>query len=244
MANDVQKTVFGGAVRVLDTAAMAEKVAQSAQRDQKGGAPDGSKFMNFSGKKGVMTLGTGTEARQVQPDEMWVVNIASFEDGWICWKGGSPAAKRMANIFTGVPVSTPDFNEFGPFDEKKGEGWQSAKAFVLKSLDYDDDQGYFSISSVSGNAAVADLLTEISGRLAAGMAAWPVIQCQKQSFTSKGFTNDKPVFVILGWLDDEGLAAISVPDAEVDIDALMIDATGAGAEAPPPPPEPTRRRRA
>jgi len=226
MANEVAKPVFGGSVVIKDMKAMAEKAQESAQNSPRGGAPDGSDYLNFSGKQGKYTI--GQDNRVITSDELWVVNVASFEDGWVCWKGGKPAASRMANIYNGIPVPAPDMSELGPFDTNRGDGWFQAKAMVIKSLD-NDQQGYHKINSISGTAEMADLVGEFSKRAAAGLPCWPVIYLDMEKFQAQGFTNFKPQYKVYGWLSDDQLGLLDDPDC--DIDALISDAA---AVAEPP----------
>lgn len=197
----------GGAVKVADGAAIAAKMNESAQNDPRGGI-EGSDYLNFSGKKGTYVI--GKEERKIDSDELWVVHIGSFEDGWVCWKGGRPASTRMANIFTGVPVAQPDMDELGPFnvDKDRGEGWFQAKALILKSCD-SEQQGYFKINSKSGVSAIAGLQREISERIANDMDRWPVVRLDVEEFEAQGFKNYKPVFQVEGWLSDNGVMALA-----------------------------------
>lgn len=222
MANDnVPAPVFGGKVDVSDLKSLAQKAKAAADNNPRGGgAPGGSDYMNFSGKSGRYTI--GKEKRPIQPDERWVVDVTSFEEGWVCWKNRKPEATRMSNIYTGVPVAQPDPEERGPFDFNKGEGWHQAKAMVLKSCD-NDQQGYFKNNSVSGVGEMADLMEAFSERAAAGQPCWPVVCLDIEEFDAQGFTNYKPVFDIQGWLSTEQLTELA---EGADIDELL------GVEAP------------
>jgi len=229
MANDEknQVAVFGGKVNVADVRGLAQKAAESAQNNPRGGAPGGSDYMNFSGKRGTFTI--GQDNRKISPDELWVVDVSSFEEGWICWKGGKPSSTRLANIYTGVPVQTPAGDEGGPFDTNKGEGWFQAKAMVLKSLD-NDQQGYFKINSVSGVSSMAELIGAFSERAAAGEPAWPVIALDIEEFEAQGFKNFKPVFDVKAWLNTDQL--MSIANKEADIADFLEEEP----EVAPPPP--------
>ena len=99
MANDIVNSPFGKGVALANAAAMADALTASAQQGQIGGAPDGSVYLNFTGKRGVYEFGKDKE--DLDPSEIWLVNIASFEEGFVCWKGGKTAATRMANIYSG-----------------------------------------------------------------------------------------------------------------------------------------------
>lgn len=233
MANEVSTTVFGGKVAIADTKALAAKAAAAAQNNPRGGAPNGSDYLNFSGKRGVYTI--GQEKRQIQPEELWVIDISSFEEGYVCWKNGSPLSFRMANIYTGVPVQPPAEDELGPFNHDKGDGWFQAKAMVMKSLD-NEQQGYLRINSVSGVSAMAELIGDFSERAAAGEACWPVIQLDKEEFESQGFKNFKPLFTQVAWLDNDQIAKLAEGAAIDD----LIDLP---EPEPTPAPQPRGRRR-
>lgn len=228
------KPVFGGQVAMASSAALVSAIEESAEKDPRGAMGD-SDFLNFSGKRGVYTI--GAKAREINGEELWLPNIAGFEDGWICWKGGAPVASRLA-LITGVPVPMPDMNEFGPFETGKGDGWFQAKSMTLKSLDT-DEQGYFKINSISGVSAVADLQKAIVAQAQAGKPAWPLLFLKKEEFTAKGFKNFKPVFEVYGWLSDENVQEL-MTNEDADIDALI---TSSGSAAPAPEEKPKTRRR-
>ena len=218
MADNALTNPFGGSVSLANADAMANALAGSSADGRQGGAPDGSDFLNFSGKRGAYEFGPDKE--DVDSSEVWLVNIAAFEDGYICWKGGSPVATRMSNIFNGNPIAEPAHDELGPFDTNNGEGWHKAKSMVIKSVDEDDRQGYFKINSKSGVSAFADLQGMVADRFRAGQAAWPLIQLDKEQFTAKGHKNFKPSLTVYGWLDDAAVAELA-GNPEADLDALI-----------------------
>lgn len=238
MSNEVAKrNVFGGTLSVANTAAMATKIAESAQNDPRGGAGE-SEYLNFSGKRGSFALGPNQDA--VSPDELWLINVMSFEDGYIAWKGGNPAGTRMANIYSDVQIPAPDPDEGGPFDNSKGEGWFQAKAMTLKSLE-SGRQGYFKINSISGVSAFAGVQKEVAGRMGAGQPCWPVVQLDVERFESQGYKNYKPVFKIYGWVGDEQLAELAEND-DADIDELIAAANGPMALPSDTDAKPSRKR--
>ncbi len=232
----VPATVFGGKVAVRDVQALASRAAAAAQNNPRGGAPGGSDYMSFSGKQGVYTI--GQDKRNIQPDELWLVDVTSFEEGFIGWKGGAPFSKRMANIYTGVPITAPDPEEGGPFNTQRGDGWFQAKAMVLKSLD-NDQQGYLSINSVSGVSEMANLIGAFSERAAAGEACWPVVALTREQFEAQGFKNYKPIFQEVGWLTSEQMGAL----AEGTPIEELIELEDEPEVAPPTPATTSRRRR-
>lgn len=236
----VPAPIFGGKVSVTDMKSLAQKAAESASNSPRGGAPNGSVYMNFSGKVGVYQI--GEKKRNTDEDELWIVDVTSFEDGWVCWKGGQSPASRMANIYNGVPVQQPSNDELGPFDASKGDGWHQAKAMVLRSTDEDQEQAYFKINSVSGVSAMAGLVDAFSDRANAGEPCWPVVALGAEKFESQGFKNFKPVFNIVAWLDNEQLQAIA-EGADVN-DFLDDEDVADEVEEPAPVAKRGRARRA
>lgn len=239
MANDdtgtdlVAQSPFGGAVDIVDP----EALAAALEDTQNEGGRDGDQsYISFSGKLGRYKI--GADAREPGENEPWLLNIAGFELGWMCWKGGQPIAKRMANI-QAPRVPTPNLEEGGPFDTNKGEGWAKARALTLKSLE-NDEQGYFTNNSKSGVAAMSDLQKEVTGRLKSGQEPWPVVILKMEQFESQGFKNYKPVFEVIAWLSMDEVKKLSDPDAEpMEVfNALMSE----GAQEEAPAPTPKRRR--
>lgn len=191
-------TLFGGdnKVALKGTKAMAAALKQASSEGAGSQLPEGGVYVSFSGKMGRYTI--GEDKTDADPNELWLINVFSFEAGWICWKGGSPAAKRMGSIFE-TPIPTPDMAEHGPFNEARGEGWFRAKAFMMRSLD-EGRQGYFSTNTKSAVREFAKLEGEVARRLDEGLPCWPVVQLEKESFTAQGQKNWKPVLHVAGWL--------------------------------------------
>ena len=226
MSNDL--TLFGGnggKIALKSAKGMAAALKGQSQQTQ-GDLPDGGVYVSFSGKLGKYSI--GQESADADPNEVWLVNVMSFEAGWICWKGGNPLAKRVASVF-GEPVQTPDFNEHGPFNTNNGEGWSNMTAFMMRSLDK-GVQGYFSVSSKSGLREFGKLQGEIARRLEEGLPCWPVIQLDKESFTAKGFKNFKPVLHVAGWLGMRQLRELMAMTDQKEIAAAVDDLIAAAEE--------------
>jgi hypothetical protein len=233
MTANVPATVFGGKVDVTDMKSLAQKAKSAADNNPRGGgAPNGSEFMNFSGKKGIFSI--GKDRRVIQNDEIWLVDVASFEEGWVCWKGGRPAANRMSNIYTGVPVAAPDPEELGPFNSAKGDGWYQAKGLVMKSFDT-EEQGYFKINSVSGVGEMSDLMEKFSERASQDEPCWPLVCLDTEEFEAQGFKNSKPLFVVQAWATTEQITAYAAGDLDLD---TMLGEEGEEEASPEPEPEP------
>ena len=197
-------TLFGGnnKIALKNAKSMVNALKGAAAEGAGTDLPDGGVYVSFSGKMGRYSI--GQDKQDANPDEIWLVNVLSFEAGWICWKGGSPAAKRMQSIFEG-PAPTPDFSEHGPFNVQAGEGWHSMKAFMMRSLDR-GMQGYFSTNTKSAVREFAKLEGEIARRLEEQLPCWPVIQLHKEQFTAKSQKNYKPILTVVGWL---GIAQVN-----------------------------------
>ncbi len=215
-------TIFGGQGRVAltNTDALRRALDTSAQDDPRGGGEDGV-YINFSGKRGVYEIGPDKDG--ADPDEIWLVNTASFESGWICWKGGRPVAKRMASIYS-EPVTTPNMDEHGPFQEGSGEGWYVAKSMILRSLD-SGVQGVFTTNSKSGVSSLVGIQKEIASRVGVE-PSWAIIQLSSEEFNAQGNRNFKPVFPVFGWLGDAQINALAELEkiTEDDINRLCDDA--------------------
>lgn len=234
MANDenlpVKGSVFGKS-SMIDAAKLQLAMQSSAQLDPRGGA-DGMSFMNFTGKRGIYEV--GVDKNNVDPGEAWLVNPAGFQDGWICWKGGRVMASRLYDM--GMPVPTPDTNEHGPFTQD-GDGWYQAKAMVLRSIDT-GVQAYWKINSVSGVSTMAALQRDINQRIVSGLPYYPVVSLDKEKFTSKGYTNYKPIIKAMGWLDEPHVIQLGElfddDDAEIDLDKMFAASAkgGNGSTAP------------
>lgn len=236
MAKDEEETkelapVFGGK---QITIAESEQLMRALEETQNEGARMGDvSFMSFSGKRGIYKI--GQEGREPGAQEPFLVAIPAFEIGWMCWKGGKPVAKRMANI-SQPRIPDPDMNEFGPFDERKGEGWQKSRAITARSLE-NSEQIYFTISSKSGVAAMADLQREVLSRMKEGQPCWPVIIFDREEFEAQSFKNFKPTMDIVKWVTTQNVQALADPD--IDPMSLMDEEEQPKDRVP----EPEKRRR-
>lgn len=196
MSNEVSLFAGGNKIALKGAKSMVSALKGAAAAAGPSDLPEGGVYVSFSGKMGKYSIGQNAE--DANPEEYWLVNVFSFEAGWVCWKGGAPAAKIMGSIF-GEPVPTPDFNQHGPFREGSGDGWFSAKALMLRSLDR-GIQGYFSTNTKSALREFGKLEGEIARRLDEQLPCWPVIVLKKEPFTAKGQKNYKPILEVIGWL--------------------------------------------
>ena len=218
--SDNSLTLFGDKpIAMKNSKAMAAALKGTSEEQAISQLPDGGVYISFSGKKNAYSI--GEEKADADPEEVWLVNIYSFEKGWVCWKGGSPASKRMASIY-GEPVATPDFDEHGPFNANSGDGWYNASAFMLRSIDR-GIQGYFSTNTKSALNEFGKLQGEVARRLEEGEPAWPIVQLGREEFRAQGQTNGKPKFEVYGWLGDAQIQAMSEFDDIADISEALDD---------------------
>ena len=248
MADEKMPSVFGGKTSLVNPDQLLAALEDSAAKDPRGASADGSDYGSFSGKLGKYSL--GKDKVDADPNELWLVNVSSFQDGWICWRGNVAVATRMYPL--GTPVPSPDLNEHGPFTND-GDGWYQAKAMVFKSIDT-GQQIYFKNNTVSGVSEMAQLQKEVIANMRAGLPYWPIISLASDKFTAQGRTNFKPIFKIDGWLSDGAMATLATAlkeDAEFDLDDLYEQSKAIGSSsaiteepetADEPPTRPVARR--
>lgn len=221
---DKLPALFGGAPVALKNAAnMASALRGAAQEAAGTQLPDGGVYVNFSGKMGKYNI--GQDGEDADPNEVWLINVYSYEAGWVCWKGGQAVAKRFASIY-GKPIDEPNLAEHGPFNAGNGEGWFRAKAFMMRSLD-NGRQGYFATNTKSALREFAKVEGEIARRLEEGLPCWPIIQLKKEQFTAKGQKNWKPVLEVYGWLgmkQVQQLATMELAEISEQLDTLIAAA--------------------
>ena len=208
--SDNNLTVFGGSFPAKATASLAGALKKSGNTNSRAG--EGS-YLNFSGKTGRYAL--GQDGPDLTGEELFMVNIAGFEEGYICWKGGKPEALRLANI-SDEPIPAPGTDELGPF--QGSDGWNPCKAMTVKDL-ATGKQYQFKTNSKSGLSVFADFTETIGERAGNGEASWPIISLSAESFVAQGNKNYKPVITIDGWVSDEELANVFEDDG-VGVDDL------------------------
>lgn len=219
---------IGSNVKLTGAKDLAAALKGTAAETSTNSLPDGGVYISFSGKMGRYSIGTDKE--DADPQEAWLLNVHSFEKGYICWKGGSPVAKRLASIY-GTPVAMPDFGEHGPFNASNGEGWYPAMALTVRSIDR-GIQGYFSTNTKSALNTLADLQEKIGNRIEEGLPCNPLIMLDKEAFTAKGNKNYKPVFPVYGWIGDKQINKMAgmatVKEMAAALDGLINEAEAEG----------------
>ena len=166
--------------------------------------PSDGQFINFSGKLGQYMV--GRERGELSEGDSFVVNSYSLGRGWCCWKGGKPIARHRWSVYEpSSAVKEADLEDHGPYKGKAGEGWKDERMFSVKGLDV-DLEGMFTTTSVSGCNSIADLQVKIAKQAANLEPVFPIIQFGMTQFEAQGQTNYKPVFHVLGWVDQDGLS--------------------------------------
>lgn len=226
MSDNVPAPVFGG--DLIDLGDSDRFIAAMEDTVDEGARGGDVSYMSFSGKMGRIKI--GVDGRSPDEDELFVVAPTMFTTGWICWKSGKPAAKRMSKL--GQPkIAEPDPDELGPFENSK-DGWSKARGITMKSLQH-DEQIEFTNNSKSGVSVMADLQRDVLDRYKSGDACVPIMHVGMEEFTAQGNTNYKPVFDVVKWITPEELNQMA--DPEFDVMSLVDGSSGNVADEPPAP---------
>jgi hypothetical protein len=227
MANEM--TMFGGSnkISLRGNVDMAKALDDTAHEL---GTADGD-YISFSGKTGNYSI--GIDKADADPNELWLMNVAEIEKGYMCWKGGQPVAQMFASVY-GDPVPQPDFDSHGPFNANAGEGWTSAMKIMVKSMDR-NMQATFTTSSKSGKNEFTKLMRMASAQIAQDDPCWPLLYLKKEQFRAQGNTNWKPVLEVYEWLSDESVATLSALPQEEWSDAIdeLLETQETGGDTPP-----------
>lgn len=212
---------------------MATALRESSAGAQTGALPEGHVWIQFSGKTGRWNMRVGQKPEPITKDHLWIVDISSFERGWVMWRSGSVGQKRFAPIDQ-APVAVPDPEEGGPFHDDK-DGWFPAMKFQMYEIST-GVVGHFENNAKSGVSSIGELQGEIADRIEQGLAYYPVVVLGEEEFVSNGYTNYAPKFATDdgGWLYDAQIARLMVDDdgnareaqEQLDIiDELFADAS-------------------
>ncbi len=235
---------FGGVkITMKDEGALAAALSKSANDDPR--AIGDGVYISFSGKTGNYRV--GVDGDDMDPEELWLVNLPLSASGYICWKGGKPVEKLLARIDQ-PDIAPPEVDRNGPFNDRTGEGWYKAKMLVVQSLDR-GITGEFTNNSVSGVSEMARLQGEAVQRLDDGEPYWPIVTFSKEQFTAQGQTNYKPMMLRQAWLSLDEVNALAACETSEEVDDLVsahLDAVGAAPKEEAKKEEekkPPRRRR-
>ena len=156
-------------------------------------------------KGGNWVFGAGDT--EFSNDSVFVIDPASYAQGFVAWCDGELLGERMAlagqdpillSSMPALPVSVDSDGD--PVD------WRAQKAFAMKGIEGAEEglQFLYKVSSRGGKAAIAELLAEIIKRGKAGESALcPVVLLDTDSYKHKNKkfgTIYTPILTIDDWM--------------------------------------------
>lgn len=206
-------------------------------------------YLSFSGQ-GANYAGwqMGREKKKPDPEAIYVIDPMSIVEGWVIWKGGSPAFKAEWSVYerAAKAMAQKDLPDHGPYND--GDGPQFLMGCSLFDVDEPTRQIKFTTSSTSGRNALGDLLREVMTRMVDDEPEVPVVMLSSEKFVAQGKTNGKPKFVVEGWVTEQEVHAFIEMGDDGDLETLLSGGyAGQGEEEaaepePEPEPAPTKRR--
>ena len=195
-------------------------------------------YLNFS--KGEWSI--GRDKAPLDLEAVWVMNPATLQHGWICWRNSQIFHELLLPIGTVLPaeISLPEPPPAGK-DEADGYQYQIGFSSVCIEGRYTGDAenatGHFKSSSVGGTGAIQKLIDDLNARMdecdeLGSLLYYPVIQFGTDSYIHK--TRGKiwvPTITIVGFSDN---------DPEHEIEWIEDEEE---TPPPPPPPAPTKTTR-
>lgn len=218
MTGSLMKSAPAGAIVAVSMEDAAALVEQEMEGVATGSG--GVTYVNFSGKLGKYAV--GKEKEDIDPDDLFVLDLRYLLKGWNCWKGSKPVEKhRWSMLDRASAVAEEDLQDHGPYRANLGEGWRQMVGFWTRSLTTGDDTVYeFTTDSVSGRNSVDDVVKEMVDRAKKREPAFPVISFDKKQFTAQETTNWKPVFPVHAWATEEQVQAV-LQDTGYTVDDLL-----------------------
>jgi hypothetical protein len=144
----------------------------------------------------------GIDANEVPEDMAFYVHPAGFQHGYVAWEsdnGGTKLGEVMGPVNEEIPPT-------GPVPDG-ADGWQFQLGIGLMSVD-DREAMVYRATSVGGKRAIANLGTEISGKLESGdPKCVPLVTLSSESYKHKKYGKIfNPVITITGWATVEQAA--------------------------------------
>lgn len=232
------KFLGGGKVAVqTDRAALMKAIREDLAETGDASRGGGNLFLNFSGKKGVYSL--GKKKSDMDPETPYVVAPSSMARGWVFW-ANNKVSKRHRWLLTEPKnrVKAEDLEDLPV--SRNSDGWKAERSFIARNLE-DGVQIEFSTSTVSAVNSIGDLLDEVMDH-EEDEAYLPIIGFDKTTFEAHGETNFKPVFEIMAWVSEADLVAFEAE--EVDIDDLLAEGVEEEPEVIETKPKPKAKKRA
>lgn len=197
MANALQQYMRNATLTIPSDADMIEHLQDSINQNDKLGG--GGNYLRFNGKTGAFSMGRGGDGVE---DRLFLLETASFVDGWICWKGSKPVGKHIWSIFTAKDdaVLEDALEDHGPYNVKKGEGWKRLRGFGFVPLEQGTPAAIgFENNSASGCNSIDALKGQVVDQVKRGEPSIPVFSFYDELFDREQ-DNYKPMFDVAAWV--------------------------------------------
>lgn len=147
----------------------------------------------------------GADDIEVDSQSEFIIDPATYAQGFIAWDDGELVDERMA-VAGAEPITRTDLPDVGA-------EWNSQVGVALLGIGGDDngEQLMYKTSSKGGRGAISDLIDEVIARAKSGEPdICPVVVLENEWYRHKKYGKIyKPVFNIVRWA-----SADDVPDAE------------------------------
>jgi hypothetical protein len=172
-----------------------------------GGGSAGKAFLKFSGNDGTFTYGANNDDLEV--GSKLLVNVESYQRGFICWVDGQVKGEVMTPLGQPAPIQA-NLPDYGPYGED--DGWSEQQTIELKLLDGEGTEMVFQANNISKRRAIAKLLKDFGASYKRNPGAAPVVEIGSTEFEVKGQGKRKiikhaPTFT-LSYLKSEDVNAL------------------------------------
>jgi hypothetical protein len=158
----------------------------------------------------------GADETEVGEDSAFVIDPASYAQGYVAWDDGELVDEKMA-VAGSTPITLADLPEL-PMGVKGQIKWSAQVAFALKGIEGADEgmQLMYKVSSRGGKEAVSTLLAAIIKRAHAGESKLcPVVMLETSNYKHKKYGKIyTPLLSVDEWVDlptpsDEPVAKVA-----------------------------------
>jgi hypothetical protein len=155
----------------------------------------------------------GQEAEELKPGTRLALNMLDAEHGWVRWKDGKPAERKMTRIAARVPI--PSRHELGHHDEelwdKDGDGrprdpCKMMLDFPARELEGERREVVVSGGSRGWEGCCKALLTDFASSARQNPGKTPIVELGSGRYQHKTYGMVKvPALPIVTWLTEEEL---------------------------------------
>lgn len=203
--NELTNYLNNAALPAVNTTDMADALSEFVE--ESGGAGSNQDFLSFNGMYGQYML--GKDKREVDRNQLYIMDPLSLTAGWVCWKAISKRPVKEHSWFVldrnAKKVGKDDLEDFGPYGKR--EGWVQARGFSAVALDASGKEVVFSVNSLSGVNTITDLSSQIRDRAVAGEDSLMVFYWDSEEFTTDKGTAHKPKYEVEAWVSRESANA-------------------------------------